>query len=373
MGQRLLPTNCGPRIGCARSHRRLLAHTERASQRHRLCPPFSHFACWPAALPESPIRRWLSARRATLAVGVPSSPPPPPCRPTSLSQSKLPTDSDASSSPRTSLITAVELINDAEHDSDDDLHDEVSPVYASTAVSETSPSSGGNVVVDGGSTGSKLFSFDSFGKGTPFVKVRTSCTVNRAKNTLTGLASFSYPVADCESTVSNPIMKKKNEGGMTVKNAKNLVETDGAARFSTPADHSPHDYANFLLGELQWVHEKRMVTDEKTGISSLPCPAGEVQDGACPAATNRKAIPIMATAGMRLLTKEQNDNVWTAVCGTKHSNGYSFPSRGANCGTIPGTREAYYEWLADQVTDVEDNMKAKGIFSKACLPIGKLV
>ena len=46
----------------------------------------------------------------------------------------------------------------------------------------------------------------------------------------------------------------------------------------------------------------------------------------------------MATAGMRLLTKEQNDKIWKDICGAKlSSGGYTFATLESGlCGTIPG-------------------------------------
>ena len=55
----------------------------------------------------------------------------------------------------------------------------------------------------------------------------------------------------------------------------------------------------------------------------------------------------MATAGMRLLTKKQNNDIWKNICKTEF-NGYQFASiKSKKCGTIPGTQEAFYEWLAN--------------------------
>ena len=55
----------------------------------------------------------------------------------------------------------------------------------------------------------------------------------------------------------------------------------------------------------------------------------------------------MATAGMRLLTKKQNNDIWKTICKTEF-NGYQFASiKSKKCGTIPGTQEAFYEWLAN--------------------------
>ena len=46
----------------------------------------------------------------------------------------------------------------------------------------------------------------------------------------------------------------------------------------------------------------------------------------------------MATAGMRLLTKEQNTKIWEDICGAElSSGGYTFATLESGlCGTIPG-------------------------------------
>ena len=62
------------------------------------------------------------------------------------------------------------------------------------------------------------------------------------------------------------------------------------------------------------------------------------ETAACPAAVNKDKVPFMATAGMRLLTKEQNDKIWKDICGAKlSSGGYTFATLESGlCGTIPG-------------------------------------
>lgn len=205
---------------------------------------------------------------------------------------------------------------------------------------------GGVVMVDGGSSGSKLFSFSapapkSVGGG-PVVtdlKILSKCTVSPDKQPLLGVSSYAYDelstaaTKPCQSEVENDAYDAATEGPA-------LKGYDGAK----PEDHSAEEYAKFLLRQLKFIHEKRPTIFEES--TSYPCDASYVVNGACPAADNRQNIPFMATAGMRLLTKEENDAVWNKICGTEE-DGYKFAEKGSECGTIPGTQEAYFEWLAN--------------------------
>jgi hypothetical protein len=61
---------------------------------------------------------------------------------------------------------------------------------------------------------------------------------------------------------------------------------------------------------------------------------------------NADAVPMLATAGMRLLSQEANNKVWSQICGKSHQ-GLTLAPAGEDCGTIAGTTEAYYEYLAN--------------------------
>merc|ERR1740121_3485322 len=74
----------------------------------------------------------------------------------------------------------------------------------------------------------------------------------------------------------------------------------------------------------------------------------------------KTSIPVLATAGMRLVSQEDNDRVWGLVCGKSHG-GLAFAPPGDKCGTIPGTTEAYYEFLANAVKGRQRNLT--GIFT----------
>jgi len=65
-------------------------------------------------------------------------------------------------------------------------------------------------------------------------------------------------------------------------------------------------------------------------------------------AKNAAAVPIVATAGMRMLDQEANTLTWANICGggpNVAEAGYNFlPVTSDGCGTISGTQEAFYEY-----------------------------
>ena len=65
---------------------------------------------------------------------------------------------------------------------------------------------------------------------------------------------------------------------------------------------------------------------------------------------NKDAVPIQATAGMRLISQQANADIWDKICGKSGGaapNTVTFATKeSAKCGTIPGTTEGYFEWVA---------------------------
>jgi len=64
-------------------------------------------------------------------------------------------------------------------------------------------------------------------------------------------------------------------------------------------------------------------------------------------------VPLQATAGMRIVTRATNDLIYKGkddtpgICDTKRAGDkVAVPEAGEKCGTIAGTVEAFYEWLA---------------------------
>jgi hypothetical protein len=96
--------------------------------------------------------------------------------------------------------------------------------------------------------------------------------------------------------------------------------------------------------------------------------------------TDLAFVPIMATAGMRLLTPDQQQNVWTNICGKiGDANQIKFMDQmedilpGVNninmCGTIAGTTEAFFEYVADW-TKASNDVKNDRNHSKITLTMG---
>lgn len=167
----------------------------------------------------------------------------------------------------------------------------------------------GVVMVDAGSSGSKLFSFDPDTQE----KVLTNCDKEAvdAGKTLKGLSAFLYA------------------GDSTCKLESKVAGNKKKQIADRPIDPPPVTAANYrdvLLKELKTMNQQP---------------------------SNGNKIPMMATAGMRLLTKEENDQVWKDICGKSHE-GLEFNTMDSGfCGTIPGTREAYFEWGA-MVSNTKD-------------------
>merc|ERR1719183_594306 len=141
----------------------------------------------------------------------------------------------------------------------------------------------GEVMVDAGSSGSKLFSFH--GESSISIKVRTICTTDRTRFPLKGVSALVYDQQQCKSETNQD--RKKN-----IK-ATGLPEPSFTPMLNIENDHDKPAYARRLLGLLKYMHEEQG--------SKLP-------------ARNRGAIPMLATAGMRLLNQRDNDAIWKNVC-----------------------------------------------------------
>mmetsp|Transcript_159395 Transcript_159395/g.293790 ORF Transcript_159395/g.293790 Transcript_159395/m.293790 type:complete len:633 (-) Transcript_159395:30-1928(-) len=163
------------------------------------------------------------------------------------------------------------------------------------------------VMVDAGSSGSKLSSYH--GADSQTIKVLTDCT--NTNMPLKGVSALAYDMKECDAEVHVVDVNKE-----TTFDSK-LVDKE--------------TYAAILLEKLRRVHECGSLASTCEGATAA-------------AATNRGSIPILATAGMRLLTNQENQEVWSRVCG-RNAGDYKFAQDG-NCGTISGTQEAYYEFLA---------------------------
>lgn len=149
-----------------------------------------------------------------------------------------------------------------------------------------------SMFVDAGSSGSKVFVFTPAKTSAKFL---TTCAKSKP---LQGLSALGYSKAECEWKCGD-----KPLGDAT-------------------------KYAPMLLDLVASTYKK---ASGKTDFNNV---------------VGSQAVPMLATAGMRLVNQGTNDKIWGLVCG-KAGSGLKFAPRGEKCGTIPGTTEAYYEFLAN--------------------------
>lgn len=162
------------------------------------------------------------------------------------------------------------------------------------------------VLVDAGSSGSKVFAFYPQ-QATQKLYTRCSDAKRKAgKVPNLGIASLAYNKADCEWQVGSDAEKPP---------------------VLTPLDVET-DYAGLLL---------KLLSDTYLQASGKPDLHNVI---------NRGSVPMLATAGMRLVSGAENAKVWSYLCG-KSGSGLTLATTGTKCGTIPGTTEAYYEFLAN--------------------------
>mmetsp|Transcript_59289 Transcript_59289/g.105400 ORF Transcript_59289/g.105400 Transcript_59289/m.105400 type:complete len:613 (+) Transcript_59289:75-1913(+) len=192
------------------------------------------------------------------------------------------------------------------------------------------------VLVDAESTGTRLISFNEDGESMT-LKVDTHCTTDAEMFPLEGVSALAYPLKACQPKVTclcsedrtnceNLKTAHPNEVNMTLGNESHRTIT-----------------AVFLLRALRGL--------AKTNVGSNLQPM------------NAKEVPIWGTAGLRYLTKEANEAIWNEFCGVNDptAGGFTFASKGDMCGTLPGTLEAYYEFLST-VAD-GDSQKLMGTFT----------
>lgn len=172
------------------------------------------------------------------------------------------------------------------------------------------------LLIDAGSTGSKTFAF--FDSRNASAKLYTECDElhKDARHSNQGVAALGYRKEDCDWLV-------RSRGP-----AKPLVNRS--------------DYVDALLTLLADTYK---AGSGKTDLQYVQ---------------NKAAIPFLATGGMRLLSQEANKDIWGLLCGKTHE-GLTIAPAGDLCGTIPGTTEAYYEYLANAATG--KNMVLSGTFT----------
>eukprot|EP00929_Paragymnodinium_shiwhaense_P009167 TRINITY_DN113224_c0_g1_i1.p1 TRINITY_DN113224_c0_g1~~TRINITY_DN113224_c0_g1_i1.p1 ORF type:complete len:527 (+),score=81.17 TRINITY_DN113224_c0_g1_i1:50-1630(+) len=161
------------------------------------------------------------------------------------------------------------------------------------------------LLVDAGSSGSKVFAFTPQ-KSTG--KLLTACSdkYRQLGQLNQGIAALAYDKSECDW----------------------LVGPSGDAGGMHPLATPDPDYANALLELLASTYS---TASKQPDVSAVK---------------NKDSIPMLATAGMRLVSQAKNAQVWSYLCGKSHG-GLTLAPAGPKCGTIPGTKEAYYEYLAN--------------------------
>jgi hypothetical protein len=104
--------------------------------------------------------------------------------------------------------------------------------------------------------------------------------------------------------------------------------------------------ANLTVEQLRTELPKQLRANLRDMRASLNCTDSEAY------------VPLMATAGMRLLTDDESKAIWDNVCGRPTGETVGFYPQESRvidaalgetpmCGTISGTTEAYFEYIAD--------------------------
>jgi len=224
-----------------------------------------------------------------------------------------------------------------------------------------------NMILDAGSGGTKIFAFKD-GKTWDNANLDSKCVDKNHPNL--GLAMLPYPPASCQQRLQLWAPRKSIGGtnkvtiavafedsfpkGEEVKNKFAPNPTQMVPAKSCDSGSVPHCVDIFKAFILKGIETYYKVTHASTEVPwhSLHLTTKDVAPLKAELASSTKkpknaaAIPIVATAGMRMLDDEDNNKVWDNICGGKATTtGYNFAPKGTSCGTISGTTEAFYEYL----------------------------
>jgi len=209
------------------------------------------------------------------------------------------------------------------------------------------------VLLDGGSQGTKLFTWKKGNTNPPVpwgnAFMETFC--DRAANMPNkGLASLAYAPATCKQNMFffAPQGAGKDEVGNSL--GPSSYFDDQATKYKCTDGTCIENYRKELLGAVATYYTK-------------------LNGGT---ASNAKRIPLLATAGMRMVSQADNKKVWEGadgnggVCKQVMVGAYKLDAAGTPdsspkkyCGTIPGTTEAFYEFIGA----VGKNNKLLGSFT----------
>lgn len=223
------------------------------------------------------------------------------------------------------------------------------------------------IFADAGSSGTTIMATDtSTSSVLSKIKVLAKCTDNTDSMSLTGLAVLAYEFADCKPTIS---FDCGNDSGCS-KALEKLKKTDASNTLPEvggvsclppyyPSKTFDRNEEKPFVKMLMLLATKYLLQDTYLlDSNNVPITSSDGQPTQAKPA-NAANIPIIATAGMRMQSKEDNENVWRFICKCPGLDGeskqkvpellgdFDFAEGGLRCGTAAGTQEAYYEFLAN--------------------------
>jgi len=226
--------------------------------------------------------------------------------------------------------------HDTEFEQDDwNEHSQTNNFVETFIGDDTTPDTPQNAMIDGGSSGSKLFTWKSTGEQVD-QKIESKC-LDRSTHPLKGMSMLNYSPTECRCP----------DVGGTPTPELALSSSEEMGKFYTKT------IAEGITALYRGVGEKK-------GAHLVP--------NALP--KNAEAVPLLATAGMRLLTQEQNQKVYGELCG-KGDNNVKIAPAGPWCRTLPGTMEAFYEWVANAMKArvVEGTFTMGGASAQIAVPL----
>jgi len=239
----------------------------------------------------------------------------------------------------------------------------------------------GFVMVDAGSSGSKIMSYDKHLNVAPKRTVETDCfppgSTKKDNTMLRGVSAIgAYDNGKCKGDLD--LKSKVDDKQQSDSNAGCGDSTPipgGNNPTLTTQPSTPLEYKKLLIKLIKERHQTRCKLSSKGQGKKKTCKMCEVPGAtqgekpkSCkvPEASSKKSctpmgdpenkgsLSMQATAGMRLLPQSLNDKVWQKICGGNTAlwdpaehDGYDFATQASGkCGTIPGTQEAFYEYVA---------------------------
>lgn len=213
----------------------------------------------------------------------------------------------------------------------------------------------GYVMVDAGSSGSKIMSYDEHRNVAPKRAVETDCFTgpgprDRDLKSQRGVAAIgAYQKFEGFCDAENGDLQLRTLIDDEEQTKKCAVNTQLPETGPKDGIVTPQQYKELLIKVIKARHEKRcdcgaeQCGKDKTCImQDFP---GHTDCTPLGPPKNQQFLTMQATAGMRVLPKKLNDDVWGGICNIPFE-GYKFDVYGKKCGTIPGAKEAFFEYVA---------------------------